>query len=111
MRWTENEKHRQAHAWGSAEWRDEYAKRSRIEGAFGTVKSRGGLVKGWIHVLGLVKTSLMTMLLCAAHNLRLRANAGTTFPDCGELLVLSDGSVVNTTTGEVTPEDTPPQRT
>ena len=53
----------------------------------------------------------MTMLLFATHNLRLRANTATTFPTTDELLVLADGSVVNTTTGEVTTENTSPPRT
>lgn len=49
----------------------------------------------------------MTMLLFATHNLRLRANTATTAPTADELLVLADGSVVNTTTGEVTTENPP----
>lgn len=47
------------------------------------------------------------MLLFATHNLRLRANTATTAPTADELLVLADGSVVNTTTGEVTTENPP----
>ncbi|CAM4008614.1 transposase [Janibacter anophelis] len=99
--WNENEKHRQPHAWGTAEWRSTYAARTRIEGAFGTVKNRGGLVKGWIHVLGLVKTSLMTMLLFAMHNLRVRAANGHHLPEGPEAIKVDDELLVDPDTGEV----------
>ncbi|MEO7125095.1 MAG: transposase, partial [Nakamurella sp.] len=66
------EKIRQRLYWGSDEWISAYGKRTAVEGQFGTLKSSSTehVRRGWIHVVGHVKTSIMTMLAIAASNLR-----------------------------------------
>lgn len=59
-----------------------------------------------------VKTTLMTRLLFATHNLRLRDSSGTPLPDFDDLLPGVDGEMlVNETTGEVIAGNGPPLRT
>ena len=72
---------RQRHYWGSDAWIAAYVRRSRVEGAFGTLKSSKteNVRRGWTHVVGLVKTGLMVVIAQAAANLRcLRAWAART---------------------------------
>ena len=72
---------RQRHYWGSDAWIAAYARRSRVEGAFGNIKSSKteNVRRGWTHVVGLVKTGLMVVIAQAAANLRcLRAWAART---------------------------------
>ncbi|MDA8288949.1 MAG: hypothetical protein M0014_10995 [Actinomycetota bacterium] len=63
---------RQRHSWGSDAWIAAYIRRSRVEGAFGTLKSSKteNVRRGWTHVVGLVKTGLMVLIAQAAANLR-----------------------------------------
>ena len=63
---------RQRHYWGSDAWIAAYVRRSRVEGAFGTLKSSKteNVRRGWTHVVGLVKTGLMVVIAQAAANLR-----------------------------------------
>ena len=72
---------RQRHYWGSDAWIAAYVRRSRVEGAFGNIKSSKteNVRRGWTHVVGLVKTGLMVVIAQAAANLRcLRAWAART---------------------------------
>ena len=63
---------RQRHSWGSDAWIAAYIRRSRVEGAFGTLKSSKteNVRRGWTHVVGLVKTGIMVVIAQAAANLR-----------------------------------------
>ena len=63
---------RQRHSWGSDAWIAAYIRRSRVEGAFGTLKSSKteNVRRGWTYVVGLVKTGLMVVIAQAAANLR-----------------------------------------
>ena len=78
--WEANEKHRQPHRVGSPEWFKVFTRRTRIEGIFSAARTQGGLNKGWICVLGQVKTHLMTMLLFAVRNLNRRNEDGFIHP-------------------------------
>jgi hypothetical protein len=63
---------RQHTRWGSDEWIEEYSPRTFIEGLFGTFQSRDGegVRRGWIRVVGLTATALMTALAMVQYNLR-----------------------------------------
>jgi hypothetical protein len=65
-------KTRQRHYWGSDAWIQSYARRAHVEGAFGTLKSpkAGRVERGWIYVVGIVKTSLMLACAVVATNIR-----------------------------------------
>ncbi|WP_338749496.1 transposase [Janibacter alittae] len=62
---------RQRLYWGSPEWISEYSQRTRVEGSFGRMKhfSTGGVRRGWIRQMGLVKTGLALVLAVATVNL------------------------------------------
>lgn len=64
---------RQRLRWGSPEWIESYNRRSRVEGGFGNLKSSKteNVRRGWTHVVGIVKTSLMLVIAQTASNLRL----------------------------------------
>jgi len=66
------EKIRQRLYWGSDEWIAEYNKRGAIEGQFGNWKNPAteGIKRGWVRVVGRVKTTVMLVLAAAASNLR-----------------------------------------
>lgn len=57
--------------WLSDEWIASYARRSRVEAAFGLLKgwTTGAVRRGWTHQVGLVRTSLLLALGVAANNL------------------------------------------
>lgn len=69
---TVSPKLRQKLRWGSPEWVASYGRRSRVEASFGLLKSvRAGRVRrGWIHLTGIVKTSLMLVVAVMATNIR-----------------------------------------
>lgn len=58
--------------YGTSDWREAYSKpRSRVEGAFGNLKTgQGQMRRGAVHVTGLSKTGLMLALHHAVENLR-----------------------------------------
>lgn len=62
----------QQHLFGSWEWARSYARRSRVEGFFGSVKNQAceNLNRGSIRVVGLVKTGVLVALAVASANLR-----------------------------------------
>lgn len=66
-------KTRQKHYWGSPDWISSYSRRTHVEGYFGNLKNAnsGDVRRGWIRVVGLVKTSIMTACAIAATNIRL----------------------------------------
>lgn len=53
---------RQEHRWGSDAWIADYSRRTAIEGVFGNMKARDGegVQRGWIRVVGLAATAIMT---------------------------------------------------
>jgi hypothetical protein len=63
---------RQRLYWGGPKWIAAYNRRSRVEAGFGNIKSSKNedVRRGWIHVVGLVKTGLMVVVAQAAANLR-----------------------------------------
>jgi hypothetical protein len=63
---------RQPLYWGSDEWIEEYKARSAIEAAFGNLKNPDTehVKRGWIRVVGYVKTAFMLTMAQAASNLR-----------------------------------------
>jgi hypothetical protein len=64
---------RQRHYWGSPESIRAYARRTRVEGSFGIMKSPndgGGVRRGWTHQIDLVKTAFALAVYIAAQNLR-----------------------------------------
>lgn len=63
---------RQEYRWGSDEWIADYTRRTAIESIFGNLKARDGegLQRGWIRVVGLAPTALMTALAIVHYNLR-----------------------------------------
>lgn len=69
---TVEEKLRQEHYWMSDDWIRSYARRSRVEAAFGLLKGTdtGGIRRGWTHQVGLVRTGLLLAIGVAATNLR-----------------------------------------
>ena len=62
----------QQHLFGSWEWASSYARRSRVEGFFGSVKNQAteNLNRGTIRVVGLVKVGVLVALAVASANLR-----------------------------------------
>jgi len=68
-----SEKVRQKLQWGSPAWIRSYSRRTHVEGAFGNLKSdkTTGVKRGWIYVVGLVKTSIMLAAAVVAINIRL----------------------------------------
>lgn len=68
-----SEKLRQKLPWGSKDWIRSYARRTHVEGAFGNLKSdkTTGVKRGWIYVVGHVKTSFMLSAAAVANNIRL----------------------------------------
>src|SRR3712207_1143672 len=58
---------------GSAAWYDSINGRNRIEGIFGNVKNDAAqnLTRGRFRVMGLARTSLMSLFIVMAANLRL----------------------------------------
>ena len=64
---------RQRHYWGTPEWIRAFARRTRVEGSFGIMKSPndgGGVRRGWTHQVGLTKTAFALAVYIAAQNLR-----------------------------------------
>lgn len=63
---------RQKHLWGSDPWIEDYTRRTHAEGFFGNIKSdkTTGVKRGWIYVVGFVKTSLMLLAAAVASNIR-----------------------------------------
>ncbi len=88
---------RQRHCWGSDAWIAAYVRRSRVEGAFGNIKSAKteNVRCGWTHVVGLVKTGLMVVIAQAAANLRCLCGPGRRAP--GTALTRSPTSTPRTT--------------
>ena len=66
-------KTRQKLAWGSEDWQESYKRRTHVEGAFGNWKSpkTSRVQRGWIYVVGLVKTGIMIACVAFATNMRL----------------------------------------
>jgi hypothetical protein len=64
---------RQPLVWGSDDWIDSYSRRTHVEGTFGNYKSAktADLQRGWIFIVGMVKTSLMLAAVAVATNIRL----------------------------------------
>lgn len=62
----------QPHLFGSWEWAASYARRSRVEGYFGSLKNEAteNIRRGTIRVVGLVKTGMLVALAVASANLR-----------------------------------------
>lgn len=63
---------RQELYWGSDEWIESYARRSRVESSFGLLKASdgGGIKRGWTLHTGLIRTTLLLALQVTASNLR-----------------------------------------
>jgi hypothetical protein len=63
----------QQELYGSAEWNASWQRRNRVEGVFGNIKNEAAqtIRRGNFRVMGLAKTSLMSMFLVMAANLRL----------------------------------------
>jgi hypothetical protein len=59
--------------YGSAEWNASWQRRNRVEGVFGNIKNEAAqtIRRGNFRVMGLAKTSLMSLFLVMAANLRL----------------------------------------
>ena len=66
------QKLRQRTRWGSPEWIESFARRTRVEASFGLLKSTrtGGVKRGWTQQVGLVKTTFLLALAVASTNLR-----------------------------------------
>ena len=64
---------RQHERWGSDKWIEKYSCRTFIEGFFGAFQSRDGeaVRRGWIRVVGITATALMTALAMVQYNLRI----------------------------------------
>lgn len=64
---------RQAEYWGSPEWQTSMNRRSAVEAEFGILKAPQtfGIVRGWTHQVGLVKTTWLLALAVATANLHL----------------------------------------
>ena len=64
---------RQHERWGSDKWIEKYSSRTFVEGFFGNFQSRDGegVRRGWIRVVGLTTTALMTALAMVHYNLRI----------------------------------------
>lgn len=87
---------RQHARWGSDEWIAEYNPRTFIEGFFGTFQSRDGegVRRGWIRVVGLTATALMTAMAMVHHNLRIvRKWASRTGFESADLLLARDPKI------------------
>ena len=67
---------------GSNAWIAASIRRSRVEGAFGMLKSSKtkNVRRGWTYVVGLVKTGLMVVIAQAAANLRCLCGPGRRAP-------------------------------
>lgn len=99
---------RQEHRWGSDEWIADYTRRTDIESVFGNLKAREGegLQRGWIRVVGLVATALMTALAIVHYNLRLlRKWAERTGYTNDDVLLQADDDIVGY---EEVPTERPP---
>lgn len=84
---------RQRHYWGSPEWIRGYARRTRVEGTFGIMKSPndgGGVRRGWTHQVGLVKTAFALAVYIAAQNLRRLLDWAARHGDTRDPLTLVD---------------------
>lgn len=57
---------------GSSEWIDEFTQRPRIEGVYGVLESKDaqGVQRGWIRLVGIVRTDLMAIFAKMNYNLR-----------------------------------------
>lgn len=87
---------RQPYRWGSDEWIDDYTPRTAIEGIFGNFKSRDGegAQRGWIRLVGLVATALMTAFAIVHYNLRaVRKWAKRTGFQSDDILLHRDGEI------------------
>lgn len=64
---------RQEHPWGGDAWRTEFARRTFVEGGFGTLRNPalGGLARGLFCIIGRIKVTLWLALLVAATNMGL----------------------------------------
>lgn len=63
---------RQEHRFGSDAWIADYGRRTAIESIFGNLKARDGegMQRGWIRVVGLAPTAIMTAFAIVHYNLR-----------------------------------------
>ena len=64
---------RQQHTWGTDAWIESYDRRTHVEGYFGNLKSSKttGVIRGWIFVVGIVKTGIMLIAAGINNNIRL----------------------------------------
>jgi hypothetical protein len=64
---------RQRHRYLTREWRRSYGRRTVVERSFGSMKhpANENVHRGWIELMGLVKTAFMLAIAAASQNLRL----------------------------------------
>lgn len=64
---------RQEHRWGSDAWITDYSRRTAIDSVFGNMKARDGegVQRGWIRLVGLVPTAIMTAFAIVHVKLRI----------------------------------------
>lgn len=100
---------RQEHRWGSDAWIADYSRRTAIEGVFGNIKARDGegVERGWIRVVGLVATAIMTAFAIVHYNLRIvRQWAARTGFQSDDILLGHDPKIAGYE--EVPVDDDPP---